>query len=371
MQRAAAALAQLHDRADVVARGDDRGPHHGLVDRLDLAAGVALRVLARGGVAVDAAGEVAGVGHPDLAAAFHDDAVDDVRGGGDERQVPLALQPLPDDLHVQQAEEPAAEPEAERGARLRLVDQRGVVEPELVERVPQLRVLVAVDRVQAGEHHRLGVVVAREGCCGRLADAGDRVADPRLADVLHAGDEVADLAGAEAVGGERLRGDDPYFEGLVHGLGGHHEHALALAEVPVHDPQVGDNAAVGVVDRVEDQRSRRGVGVAVRRRDLLDDRVEQVLDALARLGGHPHDLGRVDADDRGDLARVPLGLRRGQVDLVQHRDDLQVSVERQVEVGERLRLDALRRVHQQDGALAGSEAPRYLVAEVDVARACR
>ena len=154
----------------------------------------------------------------------------------------------------------------------------------------------------------------------------------------------------------------------MHGLGGHHQHALALAEVPVHDPQVGDNAAVGVVDRVEDHRSRRGVGVAVRRRDLLDDRVEQVLDALARLGGHPHDLGRVDADDRGDLARVPLGLRRGQVDLVQHRDDLQVSVERQVEVGERLRLDALRRVHQQDGALAGGEAPRYLVAEVDVAR---
>ena len=140
-----------------------------------------------------------------------------------------------------------------------------------------------------------------------------------------------------------------------------------LLRLAVHDPQVGDDAAVGVVDRVEDQRSRRGVGVAVRRRDLLDDRVEQLLDALARLGGHPQDLGRVEADDRGDLFGVALGLRGGQVDLVQHRDDLEVGVERQVEVGERLRLDALRGVHQQDGALAGGEAPRHLVAEVDVA----
>ena len=38
--------------------------------------------------------------------------VRDRRRGGDEAEVELALEPLADDLHVQQAEEPAAEPEA-------------------------------------------------------------------------------------------------------------------------------------------------------------------------------------------------------------------------------------------------------------------
>ena len=42
--------------------------------------------------------------------------VDDARIGGDDVHVVLAPQPLLDDLHVQQAEEAAAETEAERDA---------------------------------------------------------------------------------------------------------------------------------------------------------------------------------------------------------------------------------------------------------------
>ena len=43
------------------------------------------------------------------------------------------------------------------------------------------------------------------------------------------------------------------------------------------------------------------------------------------------------------------------------------ALEREVEVGQRLRLDALRGVDEQDRALAGLERPRHLVGEVDVA----
>lgn len=47
---------------------------------------------------------------------------------------------------------------------------------------------------------------------------------------------------------------------------------------------------------------------------------------------------------------------------------MQVGFEGQVQVRERLRLDALGRVHQQDRALARRERPRHLVGEVDVSR---
>jgi hypothetical protein len=90
----------------------------------------------------------------------------------------LALEPLAHDLEVQQAEEAAAEAEAERHRGLRLVDERGVVELELVERVAQHGVVRAVDRVQAGEHHRLGVAVAAERLAAPACAAGDGVADP-------------------------------------------------------------------------------------------------------------------------------------------------------------------------------------------------
>jgi hypothetical protein len=66
-------------------------------------------------------------------------------------------------------------------------------------------------------------------------------------------------------------------------------------------------------------------------------------------------------------ARHPFGVGRRQVDLVEHRDDLEIVLHRQVQVGEGLRLDALRGVDQQDRALARGERARHLVAEVDVA----
>ena len=50
--------------------------------------------------------------------------VDDARRGGEQRDIELALQPLLDDLHVQQAEKSAAEAEAERIDALGLEEER-------------------------------------------------------------------------------------------------------------------------------------------------------------------------------------------------------------------------------------------------------
>ena len=71
-------------------------------------------------------------------------AVVDVRRGHDQVEVEFALEPLADDLHVQQPEEAAAEAEAERARRLGLVEERRVVELQPLERVAQLGVLVGV-----------------------------------------------------------------------------------------------------------------------------------------------------------------------------------------------------------------------------------
>ena len=151
----------------------------------------------------------------------------------------------------------------------------------------------------------------------------------------------------------------------------HHLDALARVQVPVDHAHVGDDAAIAVVDRVEDHGPGRGIRIADRSRDALDDPIEQFLDADAGLARDlQHVVGRA-ADEVGELPRVLLGLGRGQVDLVEHRDDLEVVLEREVEVREGLRLDALRGVDEQDRAFARRERAGDLVAEVDVARGCR
>ena len=161
---------------------EDRGPDVGLADLLDRA---------RSGMSVGR------VDHH-LAAVGERHLVLDVGRRGQQLEVVLALEPLAHDVHVEQAEEAAAEAEAERLAGLGLPGQRGVVQRELLERVAQVRELVGVDREQPAEDHRLDLAVAgqRLGRPGRALAVS--VSPTRSCETsLMPGDHVADLAGVQ------------------------------------------------------------------------------------------------------------------------------------------------------------------------------
>ena len=96
------------DRADVVGRREDHRRDHRLFDLGD-AAGIG-----KLGRAVDLQHLAVGRGDP----------IEHARRRGDEVDIEFALEPLLDDLHVEQAEEAAAESEAERRRGLRLEDER-------------------------------------------------------------------------------------------------------------------------------------------------------------------------------------------------------------------------------------------------------
>ena len=66
-----------------------------------------------------------------------------------------------------------------------------------------------------------------------------------------------------------------------------------------------------------------------------------------------------------------LGLLRvggRQVDLIEHRQNLQVVLHGEIGVGQSLGLHALGGVHHQHGALAGRQGPGHLIVEVHMAR---
>ena len=62
------------------------------------------------------------------------------------------------------------------------------------------------------------------------------------------------------------------------------------------------------------------------------------------------------------------GVGGGQVDLVEHRQDLQVVLHGQVGVGQGLGLHALGGIHHQHRALAGGQGAGDLIVEVHMAR---
>ncbi len=154
---------------------------------------------------------------------------------------------------------------------------------------------------------------------------------------------------------------------IVDGVGAHHADPRVLLQHAVEDAHQHDDAEIGIVVAVDQQRLQRRRLVALRRRQALDDRLQHEIDVEAGLGRDRHRLRGVEADDVLDLLLDSVRLGRRQVDLVEHGHDLVAGVERVIDVGERLRLDPLRRVDDQQRALAGGERARHLVGEVDVA----
>ena len=118
---------------------------------------------------------------------------------------------------------------------------------------------------------------------------------------------------------------------------------------------------------VEDQGLERGVGIAHRRRSAGYHRVEQLCHALAGLGADVQHVFGGDAQNLLDLGGPALGLSGGQVDLVESSHHFELVLNGQIAVGQRLGLDALGRVHQQDHRLAGRQGTAHLIAEVHMA----
>ena len=108
--------------------------------------------------------------------------------------------------------------------------------------------------------------------------------------------------------------------------------------------------------------------VAFGRRKARDDGLEDFLGADPFLGARENRSRGRKPDDVFDLSACLLRLCARQIDLVDDRDDLEAVVHREIRVGQRLCLDTLRCIDEQERSFAGGQRARDLVREIDVPR---
>ena len=142
---------------------------------------------------------------------------------------------------------------------------------------------------------------------------------------------------------------------------------LALATAALHDADVDDDALVGVEMAVVDQGLERRVRVAGRRRHALDDGAEHLLDADAGLAAGAQHLAGSMPRACSISAMTSSGRAMGRSILLSTGTMVRFALHRQVGVGDGLGLHALEGIDEQDDALAGGEAARDFVVEIDVA----
>ena len=155
---------------------------------------------------------------------------------------------------------------------------------------------------------------------------------------------------------DQLGREDADAVELVGGAGGHHADALALLDGAIDDADEDDDAEIGVVPAVDQQRLERrlmsplGAG---RRWTMASSTVSMPRPVLAEISS-ASEASRPITSSICCLTRGDVG--GGQVDLVEDRHDLVVGVERVVDVGEGLRLDALGGIDDQQRAFDGGHA---------------
>jgi hypothetical protein len=358
LEDAASSLGELHQVADVLLGTDDLDLHHRFTDRPDP------RHVRKVGGVVDL----------DRGVVVEVDQVGDGGCGLDDVHAALALQTLLDDVHVEQAEEAAAEPEAEGLGVLHLERETRVVDVEFLDRlsktleVASLAAFASGGGVEVAEDHLLRLFVAREGDLGRFVLQGDGVAHPDVAERLDRCDDVTDLALFDLLQLLGERGVATEFGDREGPSRSHHPDLVADGDRTVEHADEHHHAPIVVVVGVEDQGAE-PVGRGGRRiRELLADRVEQFGDSLAALRADVDGILGRETEHLLDLHRHAVGIRGGEIDLVHDRNELEVVLHREVRVGHGLGLHALGRIDHQHRAFAGGEGSTHLVGEVDVTR---
>ena len=269
---------------------------------------------------------------------------------------------------MQKAEEAAAEAETEGGGAFAHEGEGGVVDLELADSELERLEIVRADRIDAAEDERVDFFEARKRLRGRFARLRKRVADFHVGGGLHVGNEVTDITCLELFAGGHLRAEDADVLDFVIEPGGHHADFLATDDGAAHDANVADDAAIGVEHGIEHGGAQIAITGVFRMRDVGHDGLEDVLDADAHFGAGRHGFISGELEDILELAFALVDIGAGEIDFVDDGDDVQVLLQREVQIGHRLGLHALGGIDQEQSALASGERAADLVAEIDVPR---
>ena len=107
---------------------------------------------------------------------------------------------------------------------------------------------------------------------------------------------------------------------------------VSLPDRSVHNLEVCDDTSERVEDRVEDKGLKRSFRIALRRRDPLDDGVKDLLHTITGLSRCTQAILRLAADKIHYLIGNDIDHGRLDIDLVKHRNDFEVMLDRKVKI---------------------------------------
>ena len=135
----------------------------------------------------------------------------------------------------------------------------------------------------------------------------------------------------------------------------HQLDGIPAFQFPVNHTDQHDHTDVRIEPGIKYQRPGGCGHVAHRWRDPIDHRLKQRFDSRSLLGGNRQYIGSVQSDHVLDLLGHLVGVRRGKVDFIDHGNQFEIGIHREIGIGQSLGLNPLSRIHHQKRALTGSQ----------------
>ena len=181
---------------------------------------------------------------------------------------------------------------------------------------------------------------------------GDGIAHLDFGAVFDTGNDISYIARRKRLSRNHVEFEHTNLLRIVFFARVHELHMVASLDGAVDDFEIGDDASEGIENGVKNERLQGCVRVALRSRNALDDGFQNVFHAHTGLTAGADNLLAFAAEQLYDLVLHHVGHSRIHIAFVHHGDNLQIVLQRHVEVGDGLRLHALRSIHNQNSALA-------------------
>ncbi len=122
------------------------------------------------------------------------DTIFDVRYRCNEFLFIFALEPLLNDLHMQESEKSPAESKAQRHGSFRFENQRCIVHAKFLQRIAKLGKIIRFTGYSPAKTIGFASLYPGNGPRGRSA-FGNRIADLRIVNVSRSGNDITDISG--------------------------------------------------------------------------------------------------------------------------------------------------------------------------------
>ena len=256
---------------------------------------------------------------------------------------------------MQHAQKAATETKAQGGGGLGFKDQGSVVQLEFFQAIPQIFKVIIIQRENTGKYHGFDILKPLNGLGTASFFEGDGIPYLNFLGNFNTGDDIPHIACFQGLGRDIFQLHHSDLVGRIDIPGINKADLFSFFQASVHYPYVGDHAPERVEDGVKYQGLKRSFGITAGSGNTIHDGRQDIFYSLTRFPTGQDNIFFRATDQIDHLVGHLFDDGRIHIHLVQHRNDLQIVFNGEIQIGNGLGLYALGGIYQQQRTFTGSD----------------